>query len=143
MAGRRHHQELAEQCIRQAQEVEAPETKIVAVVDDDPSVRNALVRLLAAYGFQSTAYESAEAFWECHDARHASCVVLDINMPGMSGIELRHRLRKRDSGQPVIFMTANDHESTRIAAKAAGCVAYLRKPFPAEMLIAAIKKAAA
>jgi FixJ family two-component response regulator len=142
MADRSHYQDLAEQCIRQAQEVEAPETKTVAVVDDDPSVLKALERLLAAYGFQPAAYESAEAFWKCDDARHASCVVLDINMRGMSGIELRHRLRKRNSRLPVIFMTADDHESTRIAAKAAGCVAYLRKPFPAEKLIAAIKKAA-
>ena len=119
------------------------QSKIVAVVDDDPSVLNALVRLLAAYGLQSAAYESAEAFLECHDARNASCVVLDINMPGMSGIELRRRLAKIDSRLPVIFMTADDDESTRTAAKAAGCVAYLRKPFPAQMLIDAIKKAAA
>jgi FixJ family two-component response regulator len=142
MADGSHCRELAEQCVRQAEEVEAPETKTVAVVDDDPSVLKALERLLAAYGFQPAAYESAQAFWDCHDARKASCVVLDINMPGMSGIELRHRLRKRDSRLPVIFMTADDHESTRLAAKAAGCVAYLRKPFPAEKLIAAIKKAA-
>ena len=118
------------------------QSTIVAVVDDDPGMRDALVRLLASYGFQPAAYESAEAFWECDDGRNASCVVLDINMRGMSGIELRHRLRKRDARLPVIFMTADDHESTRIAAKAAGCVAYLRKPFSAEKLIAAIKKAA-
>jgi FixJ family two-component response regulator len=119
------------------------QSKIVAVVDDDPGMLNGLVRLLAAYGFESAAYESAEAFWECHDARNAACVVLDINLPGMSGIELRHRINKMDSSLPVIFMTADDHESTCIAAKAAGCVAYLRKPFPAHMLIDAIKKAAA
>ena len=124
--------------------MDAPmQSKIVAIVEDDPSMLKGLVRLLATYGFESAAYESAEAFWECHDARNASCVVVDINLPGMSGIELRRRLVKMDSRLPVIFMTADDDESTCTAAKAAGCVAYLRKPFPAQMLIDAIKKAAA
>jgi len=119
------------------------QSTIVAVVDDDPSMRDALVRLLASYGIGSAAYESAEAFLESHDPGHATCVVLDINLRGMSGIELRRRLKKMDPGLPVIFVTAHDDESTCTAAKATGCVAYLRKPFPAQMLLDAIKKAAA
>jgi len=119
------------------------QSKIVAIVEDDPSMLKGLVRLLATYGFESVAYESAEAFWESHDTRNATCVVLDIHLPGMSGIELRHRLKKMDSSLPVIFMTPDDNESTCTAAKAAGCVAYLRKPFPAQTLLDAIKKAAA
>jgi FixJ family two-component response regulator len=82
------------------------QSKIVAIVEDDSSMLKGLVRLLGAYGFQSAAYESAEAFLECDDARDALCVVLDITLPGMSGIDLRRRLNKIDSRLPVIFMTA-------------------------------------
>ena len=116
------------------------QSKIVAVVDDDSAMLKGLVCLLRAYGFQSAAYESAEAFLDSDDVRNATCVVLDINLPGMSGIELRYRLKKMDPSLPVIFMTADDDESTRAAAKAAGSVACLRKPFPAQMLLDAIKK---
>ena len=98
------------------------QSRIVAVVDDDPGMLDAVVRLLASYGFESAAYESAEAFLEGHDAGHAVCVVLDINLSGMSGIELRRRLKDMDPGLPVIFMTADDRGSIRIAAEAAGCV---------------------
>jgi DNA-binding response OmpR family regulator len=79
------------------------QSKIVAIVDDDPNMLNAPGRLLAAYGFEAAAYDSVEAFWECHDSRNATCVVLDINLPGMSGIELRHRLKKMDSSLPVML----------------------------------------
>jgi FixJ family two-component response regulator len=118
-------------------------SKIVAVVDDDPSMLKALVRLLTAFGFEPAAYASAEAFWECPTVNAAACAVVDINLPGMSGIELRRRLKERDSTLPVIFMTAADDEQNRIAATAAGCAAYLLKPFPARTLIDAINNAAA
>jgi FixJ family two-component response regulator len=119
------------------------QSRIVAVVDDDPSMLRGLVSLLTASGFEPAAYASAESFWECHVFSNAICVLLDIHLPGMSGIELRRRLIEAKSTLPVIFMTADDDEPTRIAANAAGCVAYLHKPFPAQMLIDAIEKAAA
>jgi len=119
------------------------QSKTVAIVDDDPSMLRGLVRLLTTCGFEPAAYESAEAFWERNVVINAVCVVLDIHLPGMSGIELRRRLREADPTLPVIFMTADDSELVRMAANAAGCVAYLQKPFPAQMLIDAIEKAAA
>jgi FixJ family two-component response regulator len=115
----------------------------VAVVDDDPSMLRGLIRLLRASGFKPTPYGSAEAFLERHVLGMFACLVLDIDLPGMSGIELRRRLTVTDSTLPVIFITALDDEPVRLAANAAGCVAFLRKPFPAHTLIDAIEKAAA
>jgi FixJ family two-component response regulator len=119
------------------------QSKIVAIVDDDPSMLRGLARLLTSCGFEPAAYASAEAFWECDVVSKAICAVLDIHLSGMSGIELRRRLKEAHSTLPVIFMTADDDDLTRMAATAAGCVAYLRKPFPAQMLLDAIKRAAA
>jgi len=120
----------------------AKQRTVVAVVDDDPSMLKGLARLLAAYGFEPAAYPSAEAFLQCVEAGKAACLVLDIHLRGMSGIELRRQLAKAGSKLPVIFITAVDDEPTRIAADEAGCVAYLRKPFPAGLLMGAIAKAA-
>jgi len=119
------------------------QSKIVAVVDDDPGMLDSLVRLLRAWGFEPAAYDSAEAFWEGHVFSKAICVLLDVNLPGMSGIELRRRLREAKSPLPVIFMTAESNERTRNDATAAGCVDYLHKPFAAEALFEALQKAAA
>jgi FixJ family two-component response regulator len=119
------------------------QSKIVAVIDDDPSMLDGLVRLLRAWGFEPAAYDSGEAFWEDHVFSKAICVLVDVNLPGISGIELRRRLGDAKSTLPVIFMTGNSDERTRNAATAAGCVAYLHKPFAAEALFEALKKAAA
>jgi FixJ family two-component response regulator len=118
-------------------------SKIVAIVDDDPSMLRGLARLLRSCGFEPAAYASAEAFWEGDVVGKAICAVFDIHLSGISGIELRRRLKETHSTLPVIFMTADDDDLTRMAATAAGCVAYLRKPFPAKMLLDAIEKAAA
>jgi FixJ family two-component response regulator len=117
------------------------QTNTVAVVEDNPSMLRGLVRLLSASGFEPAGYDSAEAFLESHVLGTYACLVLDINLPGMSGIELRRHLTVIDSRLPVIFITAVDDEPSLIAANAAGCIACLRKPFPAHMLINAIRKA--
>ena len=116
--------------------------KLVTVVDDDPAMLKALERLLGAKGFDVEAFASAEAFLAGTAATKASCLVLDIHLGGMSGIELRHRLAASGSRLPVIFITALDDEATRKAAMEAGCVALLRKPFLSRLLLDAIEKAA-
>jgi FixJ family two-component response regulator len=115
--------------------------KLVVVVDDDAIMLKGVERLLTAYGFDTEVFTSAEAFLECGAAREATCLVLDIHLGGMSGIELRHRLAASGSTVPIIFMTAFDDEVTHKEAVDAGCIAYLQKPFLAHLLIDAIENA--
>ena len=115
--------------------------KTIAVVDDDPSMLRGIVRLLGAHGFGTQAFASAEAFLADVGARAAACLVLDIHLSGISGIELRQRLTASGCRLPVIFITAVDDEATRAEAIGAGCIAYLRKPFPSNKLVGAIKEA--
>jgi FixJ family two-component response regulator len=115
--------------------------KIVAVVDDQPSVLSALKRLLNASGFAAEVFSSAEEFLGNCVPDEMSCVVLDIHLGGMSGIELRRRLSEIGEDVPVIFMTALNDEVVRRAAIEAGCVALLGKPFAADALIDAVHKA--
>ena len=113
----------------------------IAVIDDDPTMLRAVERLLRAKGFDVEAFASAEAFLEAAGASKATCLVLDIHLGGMSGIELRRRLIASGSELPIIFITALDDETTRKEAMEAGCVAFLRKPFLADSLVGAINKA--
>jgi FixJ family two-component response regulator len=114
---------------------------LVAVVEDDPGMLKSIDRLLKAYKFQTAIYASAESFFDDRAASEPTCLVLDIHLGGMSGIELRRKLTACGSSLPVIFMSAGDEETERQEALAAGCVAYLHKPFPAPCLIEAIGKA--
>jgi FixJ family two-component response regulator len=115
--------------------------RVVAIVEDDPSMLKGLQRLLAVHGFVTEVYASAEDFLERAAAGEASCIILDIHLGGISGIELRRRLLAAGSRLPVIFMTAVDSEMIQREAIEAGCIAYLRKPFPSRQLIDAIGKA--
>jgi FixJ family two-component response regulator len=115
--------------------------KVVAIVEDDPDMRKGIVRLLNVYGFDTIAFPSAEAFLDEKAANEAVCLVLDIHLSGMTGIELRRRMSASGSTLPVIFVTAVDDEATRVEALDTGCIAFLRKPFAASLLIGAIDKA--
>jgi FixJ family two-component response regulator len=119
----------------------ATRPQIVAIVEDDPSVRKSLKRLLNAYGFTTEGYASAEAFLDAGAAGRTDCLVLDINLSGMSGIELRQQLTASGSALPVIFITAVDCDELEKEAIRAGCLAYLRKPISAELLTEVITKA--
>lgn len=120
-----------------------PPKKIVAIVDDDPSMLRGIVRLLSAHGFRTQSFESAEAFLHGMGAKKAACLILDIGLGGISGLELRRHLTASGSDLPVIFITARDDEATLREAIEAGCVAYLRKPFAGNQLIGAINEAIA
>src|SRR4051812_8144506 len=113
----------------------------VTVIDDDRSVLKATERLLCARGFEVETFASAEAFLARTATRPTTCLVLDIHLGGMSGIELRRRLKVSNPNLPVIFITGMDSEATRKDAMEAGCVAYLQKPFLSHALIEAIERA--
>ena len=115
--------------------------KIVAVVDDDSSMLGATKELLEACGFVTRAFASAEEFLDHGTSSQVDCLLLDIHLGGMSGIELRHRLKVCSAALPVIFITALDDEDTHAQAQQAGCVAFLRKPYSARQLVDAIEKA--
>jgi FixJ family two-component response regulator len=115
--------------------------RTIAVVDDNASMLQGLSRVLSAYGFRVHTFASAELFLEGIANCEAECLVLDIHLGGISGIELQRELISSGRDIPVIFMTAIDIETTREAAFDAGCVAYLRKPFLAKLLVDAINSA--
>jgi FixJ family two-component response regulator len=117
--------------------------QIVAVVEDDLGMLQSLERLLRAYQFEPALFTSAEAFLASTAASTVNCLILDINLGGMSGIELQRELAARGSNLPVVFMSAIDDDIGRDQAFEVGCVAYFLKPFPAQHLIAAINKAIA
>jgi FixJ family two-component response regulator len=119
------------------------ETKTVAVVDDDRSVLVGVERLLHAYGYATKVFASAEAYLKPGAETDADCLLLDIDLGGMSGIELQRRLASCGRAVPIIFMTALDDEATRARAVETGCVAYLLKPFAGRSLIDAVKIAVA
>ncbi len=113
----------------------------VAVVDDDESIRRALGRLLRVEGFVSEGFASALDYMEAAKKQGYDCLVLDIHLGGMSGIELVEKLSGEGDGIPVILITAHDDETTRERACASGVAAYLRKPLDADTLLAEVHKA--
>ncbi len=115
-------------------------SRSIAIVDDEPSVLRALKRLLEASGLAAQVYGSGEEFLDACSEQIA-CVVLDINMGGMSGIQTKHCMSARQMDIPVIFITALDTAMVRQEATSAGCSAYLRKPFSGNVLIDAIRTA--
>jgi FixJ family two-component response regulator len=117
--------------------------RTITIVDDNPSMLQGLNRLLSAHGFRVQTFASAELFLDGIANCEAECLVFDIHLGGMSGIELQRQLISSGLDLPVIFMTAIDNEATREAAFDAGCVAYLRKPFLAKLLVDAINNAIA
>lgn len=116
--------------------------KSVFVVDDDPGMLNGVRRLLKAHGFNAELFESIEAVSERADFDDAFCVVIDIDLHGRSGIDLRREMTSRGIRLPVVFITAIDDDAVRKAALDSGCIAYLIKPFTAKALMAPIEEAA-
>jgi FixJ family two-component response regulator len=113
----------------------------IVIVDDDSGMCQALARLLRAAGFLPLTFISGEAFLAAQAQESAVCVVLDLHLPGLSGFDVRRQLAESEPGLPVILITAQDEEAVRREAQQAGFAAYLRKPFPKEALLDAIKLA--
>jgi FixJ family two-component response regulator len=116
---------------------------VVLVVDDDAAMLRSVARLLRQFGYDSLLFSSAEAFADHRDFDEAVCVLLDINLGNVSGIELRRSLNAAGNSIPVIYMTGNDGASVREAADQSGCLAYLTKPFSAKSLRESLEEASA
>jgi FixJ family two-component response regulator len=113
----------------------------VAIVDDDESFARALERLFRVSGFGVHTYPSAEAFLAATPGPPPDCLVLDIHLGGMSGLDLQRRLRASGDPAPIIFVTAHDAPGVRQEAERGGCAAYFLKPVPGKSLLEAINKA--
>jgi len=113
----------------------------VAVVDDDESACRSFSRLLRAAGFQSVTYGSAEALLEDDKRPRFDCLLLDIQLGGMSGLELSLRLAAVRDLTPIIFVTAHDDPEMRSQALASGCAGYFKKTDSAEVILEAIRRA--
>jgi len=117
--------------------------ELVLVVDDDPGMLKGVQRLLRQHSYRSRVFSTAQEFQNYADIEKAVCVILDINLPDGSGIELRDRLKADGYSVPVIYMTGNDEPTVREAALASGCIAFLTKPFSVDELLKPLKRAAA
>lgn len=114
---------------------------IVYLVDDDPSVLRAVKRLLLSEGFDTKTYGDPKTFLAEHDPAMPGCIVLDVSMPGLSGIDLQAALAGSRHGQPVIFISGDSDVPTSVAAMKAGAVDFLTKPFDDTVLLAAVHEA--
>ena len=114
---------------------------LISVVDDDDSVRESLRGLIRSVGFQVKVFASAEEFLNSDALRNTDCLILDVRMPGMNGLELQRQLAASHCEIPIIFITAHGDEDVRSRALNCGAVEYLLKPFSEEALLKAIDAA--
>jgi FixJ family two-component response regulator len=124
-------------------EVEAnlPKGPAISIIDDDASVRAATHNLVRSYGYSAQTFASAEDFLRSAHLNDTSCVIADVQMPAMSGVELLILLRNRGNTVPFIFITAFPDEDLRARALKAGAVGFLAKPFDGPVLISCLDAA--
>src|SRR2546422_2314519 len=118
---------------------ESPESPLVSIVDDDISVRRSTRRLLCSSGLRAEAFASAEDFLQSGHVGETACLLLDVRMPGMDGLELQRRLAETDRIIPIIFLSARASEEEERRALRAGAANFLRKPVSKEALLHAIR----
>jgi FixJ family two-component response regulator len=111
---------------------------VISIIDDDASVRAAMRSLVRSLGFAADTFASAEDFLQSPRVNESSCVITDVQMPGLSGIELQDRLLAEGRSMPIIFVTAFPNEAVRVRAMKAGAIGFLIKPFDAPTLISAL-----
>jgi len=114
---------------------------LVCIIDDDDSLRAALVGLVRSVGYEARGFASAEAFLQSGAIGTCACVVTDIQMPGMSGVELKEHLSAQQIDLPVIMITGRPDPSLEGKARAAGAAGFMKKPFEASALIGYLDKA--
>lgn len=135
------YQGIIEGCLNAGYVSCVAEPPLISIIDDDESVREALWGLVRSVGFAVSTFASAEEFVSSDQLGNADCLILDVCMPGMSGIELQRQLVAGHSAVPVIFITAHEDEGLRAQALRGGAEAFLIKPFSEEALLNAIHAA--
>ena len=116
---------------------------LIVIVDDDESIRDALTSLLRSVGWRAEGFTSAEAFLQSGQVHTTACLLLDVQLPGVSGLELQRQLRSSQARMPIIFLTAHGHEAMCAQALQAGAVAFFAKPFDDTALLEVIHAALA
>jgi FixJ family two-component response regulator len=130
------------QTIRSALRAQREAAKdLISVVDDDESIRRTTTLLIESFGFRAAAFASAEGFLKSGKLHDTSCLILDVQMPGMNGFELQSELATAGYRIPIIFVTAYDDKESRGRAMQAGAVAFLGKPFGDEQLLQTVRSA--
>jgi FixJ family two-component response regulator len=114
---------------------------LIAIIDDDESMRDSLGDLIEAGGFEAHRFRSAKAFLESDLGSRAACLIIDIRMPKMSGLELQATLKQEGCNVPIIFITAYDDTEIRAQAIKAGAVEFLAKPFDHQLLLKTLRDA--
>ena len=132
--------ELLLQTLRSAL-VEQLKTKVhlISLVDDDESIRRTMTLLIQSFGFQAAVFDSAESFLKSRQLHQTSCLIVDVQMPGMNGLQLQRYLASSGYKIPIIFVTAYENKESRQQAMQAGAVAFLGKPFSDELLLATLR----
>ena len=118
-----------------------PRVQLISIVDDDDALRNSLDDLIRSIGFRTQGFPSAEAFLSSDQACDTACLILDVRMPGMNGLELQRQMVAANWRIPIIFITSHADDDARARALEAGAVAFLYKPFREEELLNAIDAA--
>jgi len=113
--------------------------KLISLVDDDQSIRRTTTLLIQSFGYQAAAFESAESLLKSGQLQETSCLIVDVQMPGMNGLQLQRQLAASGYNIPIIFITAYDNKESRQQAMQAGAVAFLSKPFNDELLLETIR----
>jgi FixJ family two-component response regulator len=134
-------QELSNRTVVEDGKINLRKAPVISIIDDDASVREATKELLRSLGYLAATFSSAEEFLRSDRLHDTSCLISDIKMPGMSGIELQGRLLADGHRLPIIFVTAFPEERLRKRALAAGALCFLSKPFPEERLIGYLREA--
>jgi FixJ family two-component response regulator len=114
---------------------------LITIVDDDGSLRNSLNNLLRSLGFRTESFSSAEEFLNADHLNDTDCLILDVRMPGMNGLDLQRHLTAANSRLPIVFITSHGDDEARSRALEAGAVAFLYKPCREQTLVQAINSA--
>jgi FixJ family two-component response regulator len=117
------------------------EIPLIAVVDDEEAIREALQSLLRSVGLRAEMFASAEDFWHAGQLLKTACLIVDVRMPRMSGLELQRQLATAHGPIPIIFITAHGDKETHARALRGGAVAFLDKPFSDKVLLRAVQAA--